>query len=185
MTIDHMFYYTMTDKTKDLPPSASKLSINSNGGAFRSGLPYTADQKWRFICQYKELKASGASLSRRAVAKKLGIGYTYAGKIISEGESGNFVNPDLRERKGPTGVGSKTLTAADESLLLQLRKENPTMQLKDYRRVLLECNGTAVSESVLCRWFSTQFTLSGRKKPAVRRRKQFTPKKVDGSLKEI
>ena len=154
----------MDDAFPSIPPAGSGLSMNSNGGLYCNGHSYTADKKWHLICEYKKLKADrgGASVSQRDVATALKIGKTYAATIIKEAESGAFVNPDHSKATNRVGGGhgSKTLSIDDETILLQIRILDPTTQLKDYRRLLLQSTGTDVSESVLCRWFQTHFPYS-------------------------
>ena len=153
--------------------------MNTNGEAYRHGLAYTADQKWRLISQYKELKESGANVSQRAVAAALKIGKTYAATIIREAEAGEFVNPDHVEQERVRGSGSKTLTLDDESILLQIRMLDPTTPLKEYRRLLLQTTGTDASESVLSRWFHTRFPYSASlRKPSLVPKDKFKPENI-------
>ena len=162
-----------------IPPSSSCLSVNSNGGTYRHGHAYSADQKWRFIRQYNSLKAHGGCVSQRGVAAELGVSKTFATKIIQEAESGEFINPHHVEQERVKGDGSKALTPADESVLLQLRTANPALKLKDYRRLLLVHTGTDVSESVLCRWFDTRFPYSASlRKPSLVPRDKFKPDNI-------
>lgn len=163
--------------------ASAGLTLNSTGGAYRNGVAYSSSEKWRFISEYKERKASGLPVSERALAQALQIGKTTARKIINEAESGEFVNPEKakKARVGarPQGAGSKTQSANDEMILLQIRMIEPTTQLKDYRRLLQQITGTDVSEPVLCRWFDTRFQYSASlRKPCLVPKDKFKPENV-------
>jgi len=131
------------------------LTVNSNRGAYCNSVAYSSTEKWQFICTYKEQKASRLSVSEWSLAEALQVGKSTACKIINEAKSGKFVNPEQAQKAHtsvrPQGARSKTLSANDELILLQIQMIEPSTQLKDYCLLLLQITGTGVSEPVLCR----------------------------------
>lgn len=156
----------MADKKKGAPhanePKALKakpspiVKVNSKGGAYFKGVPYSLDMKARFHHQLDLLKEEAdkkgkKGVTGRALAAKAMISVASALKIIHEDKSGTIGAP--KKMRVRPGMGSKALSKEDEAFLISLQQQEPSTSLNGYKKLLFEQRGTNVSRSTLSRWF--------------------------------
>lgn len=144
----------------------SEYELNENGGFFSRGKPYPIEKKIDVARAYLDLKYSrhGQDPTPTDVSRKAGVGWTYAKQVLDEiEENGRVLSPE--EIRGtpriPLGVGSRALTAEEESFLLYLRFENPHRTNMSYVRELAEAFGTLVSPPFISKWFNGRFRFKG------------------------
>ena len=135
------------------------IEVNSNGGVYAHGKTFPYEKKAQIAMVYNQMIANNEPVSARSLAKKAGVGKTFANNIISEIKAfGDVVQPpDAKERDIPHGAGSKTLSLIEESVLLQVYYANPKSLLHHYQVALYQKTGTIVSKSTLSAWFRKRF----------------------------
>lgn len=80
---------------------------------------------------------------------------------MKELNSGQLIDPKENPQRRARGKGSKSLSVADESVLLQLRLQNNQRSLADYKLSLEQTTGTIVSKTTICDWFLTANPFKG------------------------
>jgi transposase len=131
-------------------------SSNQNGGLYQRGLPYDVLAKLRVGQKYLELlEQDGRPPHFSRVARETQVGDHFVKKVVKEMLSKEGIRDDSDiERLQYRGIGSKTLDDVDEVALILLLREQPSRTLPDYQRSLLRLTGTAVSSSVISRFFN-------------------------------
>lgn len=131
--------------------------INSNGGVYRPGARYSDEKKLSVVLKFFELLDDGEEVTVRLLARAAGVGKTYAATIIEEINDGTIsFGVTNNNTNRPRGIGSKTLSPADELVLLSVYYDNPKALLSTYQGTLLS-HGTFVSTSTLSAWFRNAF----------------------------
>jgi hypothetical protein len=146
---------------KAKPPP--KFKLNSKGGAYFCGAPYSRDMQARFHMQLEELKKQAGEngvVTSRALAEAAKISHMTAQKIIFDDAKG--VVGEKKKRAKP-GMGSKSLSLEDEIFLLTLYRLQPATSLNAYVKALFQKKGTKVSRATLSRWLLTRFPFKGKK----------------------
>ena len=116
------------------------LRINQNGGVYHCGKLYDDSKKLQVALSYMELLEESGSVSCRRLAEVSGVGKTYVAAVIREVQDGRVVLGTMQEpRIIPRGIGSKTLDAEDEQILLSVYYvyDNPKSLLVKYQAALL------------------------------------------------
>jgi hypothetical protein len=91
-------------------------------------------KKFRVAGVYKEMMDSTAGkVSCSAVAVATKMSRTFVQKVIDEVNSGGLVDPDAVRRDHVRGRGARSLTVADEVVLLFLYNDCPSRSLKNYQ----------------------------------------------------
>ena len=100
------------------------IEVNSNGGVYAHGKTFPYEKKAQIAMVYNQMIANNEPVSARSLAKKAGVGKTFANNIISEIKAfGDVVQPpDAKERDIPHGAGSKTLSLIEESKHVQYHR---------------------------------------------------------------
>jgi hypothetical protein len=151
---------------------ASGYRINICGGAYRAGTARSLGEKASVAAAYLELRARDPSVSMRAVARAARVSNGFAKKVMAEVNAGKLVGPKTAaERACKRGIGSKTISRENSSVLLALREEaerigrdgdregdgggkrRRRMTMQDYSDRLFESTRNRVSKQVICRWF--------------------------------
>jgi transposase len=137
------------------------LNTNDNGGQYQNGRSYDMVKKFEVAKVYKEMMDSTGKASSRNVAAATGVSKKFALKVINEVTSGGLVDPATVERDHVRGRGARSLTVADEALLLSLYNDCPSRSLNNYKKNLYQTTGTYVDESTISRWFNHRHPFKG------------------------
>ena len=107
--------------------STGAIRINQNGGVYHCGKLYDDSKKLQVALSYMELVENEGQASCRWLGEVASVGKSYASQIIREVREGRVVVGHMREpRNSIQGIGSKTLDAADEQVLLSVYYGNPS-----------------------------------------------------------
>jgi len=82
------------------------IEVNSNGGVYPHGKTFPNEKKAQIAMIYNRMVADNEPVSARSLAKKAGIGKSFANSVISEIKAfGDIVQPpDAKERDIPHGA---------------------------------------------------------------------------------
>jgi hypothetical protein len=170
--------------------SVAGISVNSNGGFYRNGVPYDIVRKLQVVEIYQELCSEPLrqkAPSWREVGEKAGVSHVYAGKVIGELESGNgILDPACKKPQRLKGPGSRSFDSFDVACLIYLLRRNPTRSLESYRRELFLNTGTITSTSTICRFWQRGFdTPASLRKPNLIPIDKFKPENIERAVDYI
>ena len=134
----------------------SNVSLNSNGGYYENGKPFS-DSKWASIFSINETEIKdGGSCTIRRLAELACISTKSASKTIDLFESGIATSPKSTRGNSLRGVGSLLgWQMQHHAFLYDLYRDNPSMPVDGYVEEFLRRFGMTISKSTVERWFRT------------------------------
>ena len=141
----------------------SGYSFNGKGGAFRKGVAKSLDEKAAIARKYIEKKEKEPRTSIRDLAKATKVSPGFGRKIVNELNNGCLINPKDKPQRRAKGAGSKSISEEDGRVLLELRSEDSSHKLDDYKEILQQRTGKISSRTTIWKWFK-EYDSSTKKK---------------------
>ena len=109
------------------------------------------------------MKEKEPRTSIRDLAKATKVSLGFARKVVNELNNGRLIDPKDKPQRRAKGAGSRSISEEDGRLLLELRSEDASRKLDDYKEILQQRTGTISSRTTICKWFKEHDTSTKKK----------------------